>query len=215
MSAHAPSLAEQFAAPGQQREAATLGMWVFLATELMFFGPLFFAYLYGRTQEGEGFVAASHHAHIWIGTANTAILLTSSLTMALAVRAAQLGPGRALALLLRITAALGLAFLALKGYEYRKEWEEGLVPVFHFAYGGPHPHGVELFYLLYFLMTGVHALHLTIGVCVVGWLSRRAARGAYGADYYNPVEVAGLYWHFVDSIWIFLYPMIYLLERYR
>jgi cytochrome c oxidase subunit III len=212
MSAHA--LPEQFAAPGQQREAATLGMWVFLATELMFFAPLLFAYLYGRTHEGPGFAEASRHTHVWIGTANTAILLTSSLAMALAVRAAQLGQGRALALLLRITAALGLAFLALKGLEYRKEWQEGLVPVFHFAYGGPSPRGVELFYVLYFLMTGVHALHLTIGVCVVGWLSRRAARGAYGADDYNPVEVAGLYWHFVDSIWIFLYPMIYLLERY-
>lgn len=210
----APALQEQFQSPGQQLEAATLGMWAFLATELMFFGPLFLSYLYGRVHEGPGFAAASRHAHLWIGTANTALLLTSSLTMALAVRAAQLGQRHWLTRLLMLTAALGAAFLALKGLEYRKEWEEGLVPVLHFAYGGAHARGVELFYLLYFIMTGVHALHLAVAVAIVLALSRAAARGDYGAGYSNPVEVAGLYWHFVDSIWIFLYPMIYLIERY-
>jgi cytochrome c oxidase subunit 3 len=208
------ALQEQFDSPTQQLEAATLGMWVFLATEIMFFGPLFFSYLYGRLHEGPGFAEASQHAHVWIGTANTAILLSSSFVMALSVRAAQLGQGRWLARLLWLTAALGVVFLALKGFEYRKEWQEGLVPVFHFAYSGAHTRGVELFYMLYFLMTGVHALHLTIAVAIVLWLSRGAARGDYGASYSNPVEVAGLYWHFVDSVWIFLYPMIYLVERY-
>jgi cytochrome c oxidase subunit 3 len=212
MSAQAPALGEQYVSRPQQRETAVLGMWVFLATEVLFFGPLFLAYLYGRVHMGEGFAEASRHSHVWIGSANTAILLTSSLTMALAARAAQLGERAGLAWLLRATAALGAAFLALKGIEYWKEWNEGLVPVLHFTYVGAHAGAVELFYLLYFVMTGVHALHLTLGIALVAWLSTRASD--FGPGYHAPVEVTGLYWHFVDCVWIFLYPLIYLLERY-
>jgi cytochrome c oxidase subunit 3 len=208
-------LGHQFETVEQQRHAATLGMWTFLATELMFFGGLFLAYLYGRVHMAEAFAEASHHTHVWIGTANTAVLLTSSLTMALSVRAASLGRQRALVWLLSCTASLGAAFLVLKGIEYGKEWQEGLVPSLHFLYSGEHAHGVEVFYFLYFLMTGVHAVHLIIGIGLVGWLALRAKAAAFGAQYHSPVEMGGLYWHFVDCVWIFLYPLIYLLERYR
>jgi cytochrome c oxidase subunit 3 len=208
-------IAGHFETREQQREAATLGMWVFLATELMFFGPLFLAYLYGRTHYGNGFAVASAHTHVGLGTSNTAILLTSSLTMALAVRATWIGSRRAAAWLLAATAALGIAFLAVKGVEYRKEWEEALVPPFRFVFLGEHARAAEVFYWLYFLMTGLHALHLTIGVLLVLWLARRARRGEFGPSYHAPVEMTGLYWHFVDVVWIFLYPLIYLLERWR
>ena len=191
----------------QQRDTAALGTWVFLATELMFFGPLFFAYVYGRMHHPEAFAIASRHTHVWLGVANTAVLLTSSLTMALAVRAANDGMRRALPWLLAVTAALGAAFLVIKGFEYHKEWEEALVPQFRFVFSGEHAPAVELFYYLYFLMTGLHALHLSIGIGLVCWFAVRPHPTA--------VEMTGLYWHFVDIIWIFLFPLIYLLERYR
>ena len=207
-------IAEQFETREQQREADSLGTWVFLATEIMFFGPLLLTYFYGRTHYGEGFAVASGHTHVWLGTANTALLLTSSLTMALAVRASWIGR-RGVTLLLVLTAALGIAFLAVKGIEYRKEWDEALVPPFRFVFPGEHARAVEVFYWLYFLMTGLHALHLTIGVGLVLWLALRARRGDFGPHYHAPVEMTGLYWHFVDVLWIFLYPLIYLLERWR
>jgi cytochrome c oxidase subunit III len=215
MTSAAHPVAEHFETPEQQREAASLGMWVFLATELMFFGPLFLSYFYGRTHDPEAFAAASLHTHVWLGTINTAVLLTSSLAMALAVRAARLGERRMLVRLLGMTAALGMAFLAIKGIEYRKEWEEALVPPFRFVFSGERAGGVEFFYYLYFLMTGLHALHLTVGIVLVCWLIAQSRRDRFGASYYAPVEMTGLYWHFVDAVWIFLYPMIYLLERYR
>ena len=215
MSDTAPVLAEQFETPEQQRESATFGIWVFIATELMFFGPLFLGYLYGRTHFGPAFAAASHRTHLWLGTINTAILLTSSLTIALAVRAAQLDERRALVRLLTATAALGALFLGLKGWEYYQEWREALVPVFRFSFDAPFAAGARYFFYLYYLMTGLHALHLAIGIGLVALLGRRARMRQFGSAYYTPVEVVGLYWHFVDIVWIFLYPLIYLLERYR
>jgi cytochrome c oxidase subunit 3 len=191
----------QFDSALERREAAMLGMWAFLATELLFFGPLFFGYVHGRLASPAAFVSGSHHMHIVLGTLNTAILMTSSLTMALAVRAAQTGHG-SLRTLLLLTALLGLAFLGIKGSEYWMEASEV-----------KKASGAELkFYFLYFAMTGLHAIHLTIGIGVVAWLSRHARR--FGRDYHAPVEVTGLYWHFVDVVWVFLYPMFYLLERY-
>jgi cytochrome c oxidase subunit 3 len=190
-----------FDSPLERGEAATLGMWAFLATEVLFFGPLFFGYLHGRLASPQAFVAGSHHMHIALGTLNTAILMTSSLTMALAVRAARTsrGPLRAL---LALTALLGLAFLGIKASEYWMEASEVAKAS-----------GAELkFYFLYFAMTGLHALHMTIGLGVIAWLWRHARR--FGRDYHAPVEVSGLYWHFVDIVWVFLYPMFYLLERY-
>jgi cytochrome c oxidase subunit III len=193
---------DSFADGAKRRgEAAVFGMWAFLATELLFFGPLFFGYVHGRVSQHEAFVSGSHHMHIVLGTLNTAILLTSSFTMALAVHAAQEGK-HALRRWLAMTALLGAAFLCIKGTEYWMEASEVAK-----ASGG------ELkFYFLYFAMTGLHAIHLTIGIGVVAWLWRHARR--FGPAYHAPVEVSGLYWHFVDIVWVFLYPMFYLLERY-
>lgn len=212
ISAH---IAEHFETPAQQWEAANLGMWVFLATEILFFAPLFLGYLYGRTHEPQAFAQASHHTNILLGTTNTAVLLTSSLTMALAVRAASAGAQRALRNLLIATTALGALFVGIKAWEWVMDWHEQLVPGLHFNYHGVFAHGVEFFFFLYFIMTGLHAVHLSIGIVVILVLTKRAARGRYNAAYHTPVEVAGLYWHFVDVIWIFLYPLLYLVERYR
>jgi cytochrome c oxidase subunit III len=209
------AVAEQFETPEQQRESATFGIWVFIATELMFFGPLFLGYLYGRTHFGHAFAAASHRTHLWLGTINTAILLTSSLSIALAVRAAQLDDRKALVRLLAATATLGGLFLCLKGWEYYQEWQEALVPALRFSFEAQFAAGARYFFYLYYLMTGLHALHLAIGIGLVTLLCRRALRQQFGSAYYTPVEVVGLYWHFVDIVWIFLYPLIYLLERYR
>lgn len=192
----------QFDSAAERREADLLGMWAFLATEVLFFGPLFFGYVHGRLSAPDGFVAASHHMHIVLGTLNTAILMTSSLTIVLSLGAARTGATRRLRWLLAVSAALGLAFLCIKGYEYVTEWSEALR-----ASGGE-----AQFYFLYYAMTGLHAVHLTIGIGLVAWLWLHARR--FSAAYHSPVEVVGLYWHFVDVIWVFLYPMFYLLERY-
>jgi len=185
----------------ERREASLLGMWAFLATELMFFGPLFFGYVHARIAQGDAFVAGSHHMHIVLGTLNTAILMTSSLTMALAVRAAR--DTRPVRTWLALTALLGLVFLGIKASEWLMELGEAAN-----ASGGE-----ARFYFLYYAMTGLHAVHLTIGLGVLAWLWVHARR--FSAAYHMPVELTGLYWHFVDIVWVFLYPMFYLLERYR
>jgi len=206
-------VAEQFESAERQRQAAELGMWVFLATEIMFFAPLFLGYAYGRWALSDSFAAASRHTDVVIGTVNTAILLTSSLMMALAVRAAKLQQRRTLVRFLILTAAFGVLFLALKGLEYRDEWQEHLVPWLDFSFESSHRAGAALFYFLYFGMTGLHAIHLSIGVTMVCVFAVRASRQDI-APMRNQIEIGALYWHFVDSIWVFLYPMIYLVERH-
>jgi cytochrome c oxidase subunit 3 len=209
MSAHAG----HFGSTTRQREAAELGMWVFLATELMFFGPLFLGYAYGRWAFPEGFAAASRQTDVLIGTINTVLLLTSSLFMALGVRATQLNQRRAAMLCLLATATLGMVFLVLKGVEYRDEWREHLVPWLDFRFESAHRRAAGLFYVLYFAMTGLHAVHLSIGIAVMGvFAARIRARGARTLR--NSIEMGALYWHFVDSVWVFLYPMLYLVERH-
>lgn len=206
--------AEQFDTAAQQGEAATLGMWIFLATELMFFGPLFFGYVYGRTHYPEGFAAASRHTDVMLGTINTALLLTSSLLMAIAVEARKAGATHLAARLLPIVAALGLAFLAIKGIEYRHEWQEHLLPTAGFSFPEQkHADAARIFYFLYFGMTGLHALHLIIGIALMSVFALGLSRGARRFASAERIEVAGLYWHFVDVIWIFLYPILYLVGR--
>lgn len=207
------AVAEQFQQPEQQREAATLGMWIFLATEVLFFGVLFTGYLIGRVLYPEAFAAASRETELVLGTANTVALLTSGLTMALAVRAAQADRRRALVLLLLLTALIGLAFLGIKGYEYWKDYQHHLVPGLNFRFEGAHPERVELFFLLYFFMTGLHAIHLSLGIGTVLVMTVLSARGHFGSRYFTPVKLTGLYWHFVDTVWIFLYPLLYLVSR--
>ncbi|MDA8108402.1 MAG: cytochrome c oxidase subunit 3 [Betaproteobacteria bacterium] len=213
MSADVRQPAMPFTSLEQQSRAATLGMWIFLATELMFFGPLFFGYTYGRLQFPEGWAAASRPTEVMLGTLNTALLLTSSALMAAAVAARKADANRAARVLLYLTAALGVAFLAVKGTEYRHEWQEHLVPGLRFAFPEGHAGAAELFYYLYFAMTGLHALHLTIGIAMVlvFALALRGGRRDFAAP--TRLEIAGLYWHFVDVIWIFLYPLLYLVGR--
>lgn len=204
-------LAKHFEAPTQQRSAVLIGMWVFLATEVMLFGGLFMALLVYQVMHPEASREASHHLYLWLGGLNTAVLLTSSFTMALAVTAARRGARRAVGRTLAATVALGLVFLAIKAAEYGLEYSDGLVP----GLGPPSPlknPAAHLFSSLYFAATGIHALHLAIGiglVCVVALRVRR--RRIAIPDRHIVVEVAGLYWHFVDVVWIFLYPALYLM----
>jgi cytochrome c oxidase subunit 3 len=204
---------EQFASMEQQADVAAFGMWVFLATEVLFFGGMLLAYAVYRGSFPEGFAEAGRHTKIVIGTVNTVILLTSSFTIAWAVHLAEKGWGRGVAVLLGVTALFGLVFLGLKGVEYYQEWDEHLVPGLNFQMEGPHGQAVQLFYFLYFMLTGVHGLHVTIGIVLVAVMAVRAWKGAFTKDYYTPIELTGLYWHFVDLVWIFLYPLIYLVGR--
>jgi len=207
-------VAHHFDDAEQQREASSLGMWLFLVTEIMFFGGLFTAYVVYRTAYAEAFAHASHHLDITLGATNTAVLIGSSLTMALAVHAAQLGKKRNLQLFLLLTMILGSVFLGIKGIEYAHKFHEGHVPGPFFTYEGPEAANAELFFSLYFGMTGLHALHMIIGIGVLTVLLVQATRGWYGPLYFTPVEMVGLYWHFVDIVWIFLFPLLYLIGRH-
>jgi cytochrome c oxidase subunit 3 len=220
--AHQGALKEQFDDLEQQHEASNLGMWIFLATEVMFFGGLFTGYTVFRNLYYGGFVAGSHLLEVQFGATNTAVLIGSSLTMALAVRAAQTGKRRALIFFLLCTIALGLAFLGIKlRFEWYHDYVEGIIPGIRFAPSPEHlaqwagvrasPRHVELFMYFYFVMTGVHALHMVVGVGILTVLVVMAYQGKFGPDRFNAVEMSGLYWHFVDIIWIFLFPLLYLL----
>jgi len=206
------ALAEQFDDMPQQREASTFGMWTFLATEVLFFGGMFMSYIVYRYTYPEAFAQASRHTIVLYGTVNTAVLLTSSLTMALAVHAAQEGRNRALLRNLLFTIFLACCFLGVKGLEYRDDISEHLWP-------GPHfntelPAQAQIFWFLYWAMTGLHALHVTIGVGLLSVIAWMAWRRKFSAHYYNPVDISALYWHFVDIVWIWLYPLLYLINRY-
>ncbi len=211
MNASAASLvAEQFDDLGQQREAAKLGMWIFLATEVLFFGGLFLSYTIYRYLYPETFAAASRHTEVILGGANTAILLLSSTFMALAVRAAQLGQRRPLVWLLLATASLGIFFMGVKAFEYDKDYTAHLLPGAHFLWHEANPGAAELFFWLYYAMTGLHAIHVTVGIVLMLVLATLAHRGKFTSGGYMTVEVVGLYWHFVDIVWVFLFPMLYL-----
>jgi cytochrome c oxidase subunit III len=210
-----PWLQHHFDTMEQQAEASTLGMWVFLVTEIMFFGGLFMAYLVYRHASPQGFQEASHHLDITWGTINTALLIISSLTMALAVRAAQTSsPAKTQVRWLLATIALGTGFLGVKYIEYSDKFTHHLVPGPHFQWEGLYPKPAEQFYSLYFAMTGLHALHMIIGIGIMFVITFLAWRNTFDEEYYTPVEVAGLYWHFVDIVWIFLFPLLYLIGRH-
>ena len=206
------AVAEQFDDMPQQQEASTLGMWTFLATEILFFGGLFMSYIVYRYAYPQAFAEASRHTIVLYGTVNTAILLTSSLTMALAVHSAQEGRNKALFRYLLLTIVFACCFLAVKGLEYHEDLDEQLWPGRHFR---PElPAQAQIFWFLYWAMTGLHALHVTVGVVVLSVIAHMAWRKRFSAQYYNPVDISALYWHFVDIVWIWLYPLLYLINRH-
>jgi cytochrome c oxidase subunit 3 len=231
-----PALQHHFENMEQQREAGTLGMWVFLVTEIMFFGGMFLAYTLYRRAYPESFASASNHLDLTLGAVNTVVLICSSLTMALAVYCTQVGKRSLQVMFLIFTIALGLTFLGIKAVEYKDKFDSHLIPGTlipghkfdpKIAEEG-HPAGkhelhmlpgasvrqVELFFWIYFAMTGMHALHMIIGIGIMSFILFFSIRGRYDPEYHSPVEVTGLYWHFVDIIWIFLFPLLYLLGRH-
>jgi cytochrome c oxidase subunit III len=207
----------QFDDARQQFDAARLGMWIFLATEVLFFGGMFTGYAYYRALYPAAFVEGSKHLDLALGTINTAVLLASSLTMALAVRGVQTDHPRLAAVLLVATVALGTVFLGIKGYEYFMKYVEHHVPGSAFELGevfdkSVNPSHVELFFSFYLSMTGLHAAHMILGIGIVKVISLWTLRQSYSSGYYTPVEITGLYWHFVDIVWVFLFPLLYLVR---
>jgi cytochrome c oxidase subunit III len=211
---HPTALAHQFDDLEQQTEVATLGMWVFLMTEVLFFGGLFATYLVYRHAYPDAFTAGSSELLVWAGTTNTAVLITSSLTMALAVQAAQSGRRRSLMIFLILTMALGCVFLGIKAFEYYTEYLQHHIPGLTFQFEGQQFRHAQIFFSLYFVMTGLHAVHMVIGLGTMSVMLWWSYRGVITEEYSNPIEVSGLYWHFVDIVWIFLFPLLYLIGRH-
>jgi cytochrome c oxidase subunit 3 len=198
----------------QQQEAATLGMWIFLATEVLFFGGLILAYLVYRSTYTDIFDQAGKEFNLAIGTVNTAVLLTSSYFMALAVHAVRTDRNKRAANFLATTWGLGFIFLGLKAYEYYDDIIRHVVPKFPLEYPIPSSNTSSILYLIYYTMTGLHALHLAIGLGVIAVIFLRTRRNDFSKIYHAPIELTGLYWHFVDVVWIFLYPLLYLMDRH-
>jgi cytochrome c oxidase subunit III len=221
--AHNPLVAHQFDDLAQQKEAGILGMWSFLATEIMFFGGALLAYAIYRTHYHDAFAASSNYENWKIGLFNTFVLLFSSFTVVLAVHAAQQGNNKAIFKWVWVTIFLGLAFIGIKAIEYTHLYHERLIPgLADFGHPESHPHPLfppylerpaQIFFSFYFCLTGIHALHMVVGVGIMLYIAWLAKKNEFSPDYYNPVEIAGLYWHFVDIVWIFLYPLLYLVDR--
>ncbi len=208
----------QFKTAEQQRESAALGMWVFLSTEVLFFGGLFMAYTLNRSTYPDAFAEASRSIAIPLGAINTAVLIGSSLTMAMAVWCSQTGRRKQLISYLIATLFLGTVFLGIKAVEYHDKFVEHHIPGWNFNFSehasvATNAH-TQLFFSLYFGMTGLHALHMIIGAGLLLWLIKESVRGRFTPEYNTPVEMIGLYWHFVDIVWIFLFPLLYLIDRH-
>ena len=221
---HNPALLHHFATEEQQKDSSNLGMWIFLATEVMFFGGLFCAYLIYRGWYYADFAAASKSINAALGGTNTAVLICSSLTVVLAIWAAQTARRGLLILMLIFTMLFGVAFLGIKGIEYKDKFDEHHVPGSSFSFdhvqvpGHPdqyaNPRHAQIFFALYFIMTGLHALHMVIGLGIFTWLLWSAIKGRFTPHYHTPLEIGGLYWHFVDIVWIYLFPLLYLIDRH-
>jgi len=207
-----PGLQHHFDDSAQQLESSTLGMWVFLVTEVMFFGGMFGAYTVYRNMYPEAFASTSHFMNVTIGAINTGVLIFSSFTMVLAVRSAQLGQKKALIAFLVLTLILGCVFLSLKYVEYHEKWVDHHIPGSGFQYADSrYAHQAQILFYLYFAMTGMHAIHMIVGAGLLITLIVMAARNRFTSKWYTPVEMIGLYWHFVDIVWIFLFPLLYLI----
>jgi len=210
-------LRHHFATAEQQMDAATLGMWTFLITEVLFFGGMFTAYAIYRAMYHQAFESTSEYMNVKIGATNTIVLICSSLTMAMAVRSAQLSRVGALIKFLIGTMIFGTAFLVIKGFEYHEKYVEHLIPGFGFQYerAPQFLHNAQILFFLYFAMTGMHAIHMIVGLGLLTYLLIQARRRIFHANYYAPVEMIGLYWHFVDIVWIFLFPLLYLIGHWH
>jgi cytochrome c oxidase subunit III len=216
---HGPAyLAHHFETPAQQFDAAKLGMWLFLAQELLFFSGLFVGYLVFRLWYPEAWSVCSHELDWKMGTVNTLVLLFSSLTAVLAVRSAQLGKKNEVSLYILVTIACAFIFLVVKYFEYSHKFHAGLLPGDYFAPVAGHtisnhfPQGSAGFFSIYFMATGVHGLHVIIGIGVLFWIWLRNQRGEFSKEYWTPVDLVALYWHLVDLIWIYLFPFLYLID---
>lgn len=207
------ALAPYFNNIEQQREANTLGMWIFLVTEVMLFGGIFLAYAVYLFNYPAGFAEASRELNLFLSTTNTLVLLCSSLTVALAVHAAQTDKKKQLVIFLVATLILGTIFLGIKGVEYAEEFQHNLFPGPSFEFEGPHIQQARLFFGLYFAATGLHGFHMIMGISVLLYLTYKAWRGYFGSLNYDTIEMFGLYWHFVDIAWVFIFPLFYLIER--
>lgn len=208
--------ATQFEDTEQQKESAALGMWAFLATEVLLFAGLFLVYVIYRNWYHEGFVLGSHSLDWKLGSINTFVLLASSLCVALSIHRAQVNQPRGTVFFLILTILLGLTFFVIKGFEWTHDYHEGLVPWFNWNedFGGEKNFQVKMFMVLYFIMTGTHAVHMIVGAGILAYLAYKAKKGAYSSKYYTPLEMGGLYWHFVDIVWVFLVPTLYLVDLY-
>ena len=210
--AHAQGLKHHFDDSAQQLESSTLGMWVFLLTEIMFFGGMFGGYTVYRNMYPGAFASTSQFMNLAIGSINTGVLICSSFTMVLAVRSAQLGKKKSTITSLVLTLILGCVFLTLKYVEYYEKWKDHHIPGPGFRYAEPqYFHQAQILFFLYFAMTGLHALHMIVGAGLLTALIVMASRNRFSAEWYTPVEMIGLYWHFVDIVWIFLFPLLYLI----
>lgn len=210
--AHPKHLHHHFVDSEQQFSSAKLGMWIFLATEILFFGGLFAAYIIYRVWYPELFTMASAELDTLWGGVNTVVLIGSSLTVAMAIKSAQLNQKKNIAINLGITIALAAIFMVIKYFEWTHKFHIGIYPGEFYAFDGiSHPQA-NIFFSLYYLMTGLHGIHVIIGIGLMVWLLKKALNGDFDAEYYTPVEITGLYWHLVDIIWIFLFPLFYLID---
>ncbi len=207
-----PGLQHHFATAEQQFDAAKIGMWLFLITEILLFGGLFVGFGIMQSLHPEAFVHAHHHLDRTLGTVNTVVLLCSSFTMVMAVHSAQTERRRRLILFLTATILLAAVFLGIKYFEYSHKFHDGLLPGKFFSYKGEGAAGQGIFFAFYFMMTGLHGIHILGGMGAIGWVLRRSIRGDFSGKYYTPVDMVGLYWHLVDMIWIYLFPLLYLIS---
>lgn len=217
---HPPHLQHHFVSSEQQFDASKMGMWLFLITEVLLFSGMFVAYTVYRAWHPEVFAQASELLDWRLGGLNTIVLLASSLTVALSIHFIQLGERQKMVVMLFLTLLCALAFMVVKYFEYTSKFEAGVFPGASFAPEGVH-HGVDYgaydipyaaqFFSVYFVMTGIHGFHVLVGMGIFTWLITRAIRGHFSAEYYTPIELSGLYWHLVDIIWIFLFPLLYLI----
>lgn len=212
---HDPALLHHFATKEQQFDSAKLGMWLFLATEIMLFGVLFVGFGLSQSKWPDEFREAHHHLQRPLGALNTIVLLISSWTMVMGVLSAQRGDKKKLSIFLTLTILCALIFLGVKYFEYSHKIEEGLLPGKFYSYHETipsHIKGASVFFSFYFMMTGLHGFHILGGVAVLTWILIRAMKGEFNSNYYTPVDLAGLYWHLVDLIWIYLFPLLYLIQ---